>query len=150
MDVLKEIQHWHKMAQAGSPLKNELLPVKIDQALNLIKEEVDEMLEAHDNDNLLHAAHEAADVIFTVVNFIHLLGYDAESVVREITRANYKKIIDAELAYYDYLNIAQYQEEKNASVRSVGGGHYAMYGDSGKMKKGPYYEKPDYSKFEKL
>ena len=150
MELISQIQEWHKTAQAGSPLKDELVSVKLDQAINLIKEEVEEMIEAAESGDKDHAAHEAADVIFVAVNLLHVLGYDAESVVREVTKANYEKIFNAQTVVDMSLEIIDYCEEKEANIRKCGEELYAIYGESGKMKKGPFYEKPDYSKFEKV
>lgn len=150
MELISQIQEWHKTAQAGSPLKNDIEVVRRAQAVDLIREEVEEMIEACESGDKAHAAHESADVIFVAVNLLHVLGYDAESVVREITKANYQKIFNAQTLVDMSLEIVDYCEEKKANIRKCGEELYAIYGESGKMKKGPFYEKPDYSKFEKV
>ncbi len=147
MDTLKSIQRWHVAAQAGSPLKDEPAEVKLQQAINLFIEEVNESKEALLSGDKQHAAHELADVIFVIVNLMNQLGYDARSVTQEIIDANRSKIFHDITYRFNKEEIESYCEEKNATVRRCGRRVQAIYGENGKMKKGPLYVLPDYRKF---
>jgi predicted HAD superfamily Cof-like phosphohydrolase len=88
--------------------------------IDLIKEELDELKEAMDNNDLLEVADALTDILYVTYGTGHAFGIDLDKCFDEVQNSNMSKL-----------------GEKGEPI----------YNDSGKVMKGPNYFKPDLSKF---
>ena len=88
--------------------------------IDLIKEELDELKEAMDNNDLLEVADALTDILYVTYGAGHAFGIDLDKCFNEVQNSNMSKL------------------GKNGEP---------IYNESGKVMKGPNYFKPDLSKF---
>ena len=88
--------------------------------IDLIKEELDELQEAMDNNDLLEVADALTDILYVTYGAGHAFGIDLDKCFDEVQNSNMSKL-----------------SEKGEPI----------YNESGKVMKGPNYFKPDLSKF---
>ena len=88
--------------------------------IDLIKEELDELQEAMDNNDLLEVADALTDILYVTYGAGHAFGIDLDKCFDEVQNSNMSKL-----------------GEKGEPI----------YNESGKVMKGPNYFKPDLSKF---
>ena len=88
--------------------------------IDLIKEELEELKEAMDNKDLLEVADALTDILYVTYGAGHAFGIDLDKCFNEVQNSNMSKL-----------------DENNKPI----------YNDAGKVMKGPYYFKPDLSKF---
>ena len=94
---------------------------KINQLrLDLIKEEIEELTEAMNNNDLLEVADALTDILYVTYGAGHAFGIDLDKCFDEVQNSNMSKL------------------DENGNP---------IYNDSGKVMKGPNYFKPDLSKF---
>ena len=87
---------------------------------NLIKEELEELKEALDNEDLLEVADALTDILYVTYGAGHAFGIDLDKCFDEVQQSNMSKL------------------DNHGNP---------IYNDSGKVMKGPKYFKPDLSKF---
>ena len=88
--------------------------------INLIKEEVEELIEAMNNKDLLEVADALTDILYVTYGAGHAFGIDLDKCFEEVQNSNMSKL-----------------DEKGEPI----------FNESGKVMKGPNYFKPDLSKF---
>ncbi len=88
--------------------------------IDLIQEEVNELVEAMKNKDLLEVADALTDILYVTYGAGHALGIDLDKCFNEVQNSNMSKL-----------------DEDGKPI----------YNDSGKVMKGPNYFKPDLSKF---
>ena len=88
--------------------------------IDLIKEELDELKEAMDNNDLLEVADALTDILYVTYGAGHAFGINLDKCFDEVQNSNMSKL-------------------------SVNG--EPIYNESGKVMKGPNYFKPDLTKF---
>jgi len=88
--------------------------------IDLIKEELDELKEAMDNNDLLEVADALTDILYVTYGAGHAFGVDLDKCFDEVQNSNMSKL------------------DKNSKP---------IYNEAGKVMKGPNYFKPDLSKF---
>jgi predicted HAD superfamily Cof-like phosphohydrolase len=88
--------------------------------IDLIKEELDELKEAMDNNDLLEAADALTDILYVTYGAGHAFGINLDKCFDEVQSSNMSKL---------------------------GENGKPIYNESGKVMKGPNYFKPDLSKF---
>ena len=88
--------------------------------IDLIKEELDELQEAMNNNDLLEVADALTDILYVTYGAGHAFGIDLDKCFDEVQNSNMSKL-----------------GEKGEPI----------YNESGKVMKGPNYFKPDLSKF---
>ena len=88
--------------------------------IGLIKEELEELIEAMDKKDLLEVADALTDILYVTYGAGHAFGIDLDQCFEEVQNSNMSKL------------------DKNGKP---------IYNDSGKVMKGPNYFKPDLSKF---
>ena len=88
--------------------------------IDLIKEELDELKEAMNNNDLLEVADALTDILYVTYGAGHALGIDLDKCFDEVQNSNMSKL-----------------DENGVPI----------YNDAGKVMKGPNYFKPDLSKF---
>ena len=88
--------------------------------IDLIKEELEELTEAMNNENLLEVADALTDILYVTYGAGHAFGIDLDKCFDEVQNSNMSKL------------------DKNGKP---------IYNESGKVMKGPNYFKPDLSKF---
>ena len=88
--------------------------------IDLIKEELDELKEAMDNNDLLEVADALTDILYVTYGAGHAFGIDLDKCFDEVQNSNMSKL------------------DKNGEP---------IYNESGKIMKGPNYFKPDLTKF---
>jgi predicted HAD superfamily Cof-like phosphohydrolase len=88
--------------------------------IDLIKEELDELKEAMDNNDLLEVADALTDILYVTYGAGHAFGIDLDKCFDEVQNSNMSKL------------------DENGKP---------IYNDAGKIMKGPKYFKPDLSKF---
>ena len=111
------------MKTFGQEVKNKALfsTDKINKLrIDLIKEELDELKQAMDNKDLLEVADALTDILYVTYGAGHAFGINLDKCFDEVQNSNMSKL------------------GKNGEP---------IYNDSGKVKKGPNYFKPDLSKF---
>ena len=91
----------------------------IQLRINLIKEELNELEEAVENDDLLEVADALTDILYVTYGAGHALGIDLDKCFDEVQKSNMSKLDR-------YGN--------------------PIYNDQGKVMKGPSYFKPDFKK----
>ena len=88
--------------------------------IDLIKEELQELTEAMNNNDLLEVADALTDILYVTYGAGHAFGIDLDKCFEEVQNSNMSKL----------------GEDGNP-----------IYNESGKVMKGPNYFKPDLSKF---
>lgn len=112
----------------------------------LIKEEYDEFMEALDENDLIHAYKEAADLIYVVFGWDQHAGNLLSQVFAEVHRSNMTKLWPCEACdgrgFYMNESCAPQQ---TTCPHCEGSGKEARYREDGKVLKSPDYEEPDLS-----
>ena len=94
---------------------------KINQLrLDLIKEELDELIEAMHNKDLLEVADALTDILYVTYGAGHAFGINLDKCFNEVQNSNMSKL-----------------DETGKPI----------YNDAGKVMKGPKYFKPDLTQF---
>ena len=88
--------------------------------IDLIKEELEELTEAMNNNDLLEVADALTDILYVTYGAGHAFGIDLDKCFEEVQNSNMSKL------------------DENGKP---------IYNESGKVMKGPHYFKPDLSKF---
>ena len=88
--------------------------------IDLIKEELDELTEAMKNKDLLEVADALTDILYVAYGAGHAFGIDLDKCFEEVQNSNMSKL------------------DENGKP---------IYNEHGKVMKGPYYFKPNLSKF---
>ena len=88
--------------------------------IDLIKEELDELQEAMENNDLLEVADALTDILYVTYGAGHAFGIDLDKCFDEV---------------------------QNSNMSKLGENGEPIYNESGKVIKGPNYFKPDLSKF---
>ncbi len=88
--------------------------------IDLIKEELEELKEAMDNNDLLEVADALTDILYVTYGAGHAFGIDLDKCFDEVQNSNMSKL------------------DENGEP---------IYNETGKVMKGPNYFKPDLSKF---
>ena len=88
--------------------------------IDLIKEELDELKEAMDNNDLLEVADALTDILYVTYGAGHAFGINLDKCFDEVQNSNMSKL------------------SENGEP---------IYNESGKVTKGPNYFKPDLTKF---
>ena len=88
--------------------------------IDLIKEELDELKEAMDNNDLLEVADALTDILYVTYGAGHAFGIDLDKCFDEV---------------------------QNSNMSKLGEDGVPIYNESGKVMKGPKYFKPDLTKF---
>jgi len=88
--------------------------------IDLIKEELEELIEAMKNKDLLEVADALTDILYVTYGAGHAFGINLDKCFDEVQNSNMSKL------------------DENGKP---------IYNDSGKVMKGPNYFKPDLSKF---
>ena len=88
--------------------------------IDLIKEELDEFIEAMNNKDLMEVADALTDILYVTYGAGHAFGIDLDKCFEEVQNSNMSKL------------------DQNGKP---------IYNESGKVMKGPNYFKPDLSKF---
>ena len=88
--------------------------------IELIKEELDELKEAMNNNDLLEVADALTDILYVTYGTGHAFGINLDKCFEEVQNSNMSKL------------------SKNGQP---------IYNESGKVMKGPNYFKPDLTKF---
>ena len=88
--------------------------------IDLIKEELEELTEAMNDNDLLEVADALTDILYVTYGAGHAFGIDLDKCFEEVQNSNMSKL------------------DENGKP---------IYNESGKVMKGPNYFKPDLSKF---
>ena len=88
--------------------------------IDLIKEELDELKEAMNNNDLLEVADALTDILYVTYGAGHAFGIDLDKCFDEV---------------------------QNSNMSKLGDDGEPIYNESGKVMKGPKYFKPDLTKF---
>ena len=88
--------------------------------IDLIKEELEELTEAMQNENLLEVADALTDILYVTYGAGHAFGIDLDKCFEEV---------------------------QNSNMSKLGEDGKPIYNESGKVMKGPNYFKPDLSKY---
>jgi len=88
--------------------------------IDLIKEELEELTEAMQDENLLEVADALTDILYVTYGAGHAFGINLD---------------------------ACFEEVQNSNMSKLGNDGKPIYNDQGKVMKGPNYFKPDLSKF---
>ena len=88
--------------------------------IDLIKEELEELTEAMQDENLLEVADALTDILYVTYGAGHAFGIDLDKCFEEI---------------------------QNSNMSKLGEDGKPIYNEAGKVMKGPNYFKPDLSKF---
>ena len=88
--------------------------------IDLIKEELEELTEAMNNNDLIEVADALTDILYVTYGAGHAFGIDLDKCFEEVQNSNMSKL------------------DENGKP---------IYNESGKVMKGPNYFKPDLSKF---
>ena len=88
--------------------------------IDLIKEELEELKEAMENNDLLEVADALTDILYVTYGAGHAFGIDLDKCFDEV---------------------------QNSNMSKLGENGEPIYNESGKVMKGPNYFKPDLSKF---
>ena len=88
--------------------------------IDLIKEELEELIEAMQDENLLEVADALTDILYVTYGAGHAFGIDLDKCFEEVQSSNMSKL---------------------------GDDGKPIYNEAGKVMKGPNYFKPDLSKY---
>ena len=111
------------MKSFGQEIKTsaDLSSEKINELrINLIKEELNELIEAVKDNNILEVADALTDILYVTYGAGHAFGINLDRCFDEVQRSNMSKL--------------------DINGRPI-------YNESGKVMKGPNYFKPDLNKF---
>ena len=111
------------MKSFGQEIKTsaDLSSEKINELrINLIKEELNELIEAVKDNNILEVADALTDILYVTYGAGHAFGINLDRCFDEVQRSNMSKL---------------------------GNDGKPIYNEHGKVMKGPKYFKPDLSKF---
>ena len=88
--------------------------------IDLIKEELEELIEAMQDENLLEVADALTDILYVTYGAGHAFGIDLDKCFEEV---------------------------QNSNMSKLGEDGKPIYNEAGKVMKGPNYFKPDLSKY---
>ena len=88
--------------------------------IDLIKEELEELTEAMQDENLLEVADALTDILYVTYGAGHAFGIDLDKCFEEV---------------------------QNSNMSKLGDDGKPIYNEAGKVMKGPHYFKPDLSKY---
>ena len=88
--------------------------------IDLIKEELDELTKAMQDENLLEVADALTDILYVTYGAGHAFGIDLDKCFEEV---------------------------QNSNMSKLGEDGKPIYNEAGKVMKGPNYFKPDLSKY---
>ena len=88
--------------------------------IDLIKEELEELTEAMQDENLLEVADALTDILYVTYGAGHAFGIDLDKCFEEV---------------------------QNSNMSKLGEDGKPIYNEAGKVMKGPNYYKPDLSKY---
>ena len=88
--------------------------------IDLIKEELEELTEARQDENLLEVADALTDILYVTYGAGHAFGIDLDKCFEEV---------------------------QNSNMSKLGEDGKPIYNEAGKVMKGPNYYKPDLSKY---
>ena len=88
--------------------------------IDLIKEELEELTEAMQDENLLEVADALTDILYVTYGAGHAFGIDLDKCFEEV---------------------------QNSNMSKLGEDGKPVYNEAGKVMKGPNYFKPDLSKY---
>ena len=88
--------------------------------IDLIKEELEELTEAMQDENLLEVADALTDILYVTYGAGHAFGIDLDKCFEEV---------------------------QNSNMSKLGEDGKPLYNEAGKVMKGPNYFKPDLSKY---
>ena len=88
--------------------------------IDLIKEELEELTEAMQDENILEVADALTDILYVTYGAGHAFGIDLDKCFEEV---------------------------QNSNMSKLGEDGKPIYNESGKVMKGPNYFKPDLSKY---
>ena len=88
--------------------------------IELIKEELEELIEAMQDENLLEVADALTDILYVTYGAGHAFGIDLDKCFDEV---------------------------QNSNMSKLGEDGKPIYNEAGKVMKGPNYFKPDLSKY---
>ena len=88
--------------------------------IDLIKEELEELTEAMQDENLLEVADALTDILYVTYGAGHAFGIDLDKFFEEV---------------------------QNSNMSKLGKDGKPLYNEAGKVMKGPNYFKPDLSKY---
>ncbi len=88
--------------------------------IDLIKEELEELIAAVDDENLLEVADALTDILYVTYGAGHAFGIDLDKCFDEV---------------------------QNSNMSKIGENGKPIYNEAGKVMKGPNYFKPDLSKY---
>ena len=88
--------------------------------IDLIKEELEELTEAMQNENLLEVADALTDILYVTYGAGHAFGIDLDKCFEDV---------------------------QNSNMSKLGEDGKPIYNEAGKVMKGPNYFKPDLSKY---
>ena len=88
--------------------------------IDLIKEELEELTKAMQDENLLEVADALTDILYVTYGAGHAFGIDLDKCFEEV---------------------------QNSNMSKLGDDGKPIYNEAGKVMKGPNYFKPDLSKF---
>ena len=88
--------------------------------IDLIKEELEELAEAMQDENLLEVADALTDILYVTYGAGHAFGIDLDKCFEEV---------------------------QNSNMSKLGEDGKPIYNEAGKVMKGPNYFKPDLSKY---
>ena len=88
--------------------------------IDLIKEELEELTEAMQDENLLEVADALTDILYVTYGAGHAFGIDLDKCFEEV---------------------------QNSNMSKLGDDGKPIYNEAGKVMKGPNYFKPDLSKY---
>ena len=88
--------------------------------IDLIKEELEELTEAMQNENLLEVADALTDILYVTYGAGHAFGINLDKCFEEV---------------------------QNSNMSKLGEDGKPIYNEAGKVMKGPNYFKPDLSKY---
>ena len=101
--------------------KAEFSDVKTNKLrIDLIKEELEELTEAMQDENLLEVADALTDILYVTYGAGHAFGIDLDKCFEEV---------------------------QNSNMSKLGEDGKPIYNEAGKVMKGPNYYKPDLSKY---
>jgi len=142
IDTVESITAWHSIS-------NRVVDDKIDTAIRLVMEEYKELMQAFytGEANVPHVMHEAADLIFVLINFMYVHDYIPSSVLKAVTLANYGKFFNKETLDTHRAEIEQHCIEKNLTLKEITKDIYCLMDEHYKIKKGIFYKGVNYNDF---
>ncbi len=116
-DVKKFMEVYGQEVKTKSDFPNEkIVKLRVD----LIKEELNELIEAINNKDIVEVADALTDILYVTYGAGHSFGIDLDECFSEVQRSNMSKL------------------DKNGNP---------IYNEQGKVMKGPNYTKPNLKKF---